>query len=196
VYSRMPADNYDGRYLVDLQKALGDKKVIAIRYTSNEEEVTRRHVEPIGLCHYGQAWHLIAWCRMRNGYRDFRVTRIQSMELLEETFEPDAHPSLQEYMQTMMSHNELQNVVVRFDKSSVRYLGSQKYYYGYVREEDDGQYVRMHFVSSHLDYLGRWLLSFTNNVTVESPEALVNLMKDFTEEIRHHYLAEESLTRP
>lgn len=195
VYSRMPADTSSGRYLVDLQKALGDKKVIDIRYQSNEEEVTQRHVEPIGLCHYGQAWHLIAWCRLRNNYRDFRVTRIQYLNLLEETFELDSHPSLQEYMQTMTSQNELQHVVVRFIKSTVRYLGNQKYYYGYVREEADGDFVRIHFVTSHLDDLARWLLMFTNHVTIESPEALVNLMKDFIEEIRNHYLPEESLTR-
>jgi predicted DNA-binding transcriptional regulator YafY len=195
VYSRLPSDTYSGRYLVDLQKALGDKKVITIRYQSNEEEVTQRHVEPIGLCHYGQAWHLIAWCRLRNGYRDFRVSRIQSMQLLEETFEPDSHPSLQEYMQTMMSQNELQKVVIRFDKGCVRYMGSQKYYHGFVREEEDGQYLRMHFLTSHLEWLGRWLLMFTNNVTVESPEAMVNIMKELTEEIRNHFLPEETLQR-
>ena len=195
VYSRIPADNFSGRYLVDLQKALGDKKVIAIRYQSNDEEVTQRQVEPIGLCYYGQAWHLIAWCRLRNNYRDFRVTRIQSMQLLEETFELDSHPSLQEYMQAMICQNELQKVAIRFDKSVVRFLGNQKYYYGYVREEDDGQYVRMHFVTSQLEYLGRWLLMFTNNIIIESPEALIHIMKEFTEDIRNLYLPEESFTK-
>jgi hypothetical protein len=29
---------------------------------------------------------------------------------------------------------------------------------------------------------------YTNHVTVESPEALVTVMKDLTEEIRLHYL--------
>lgn len=187
VATRMPADTTSGRYLVDLQKALGDKKVITIRYQSNKEEFTRRQVEPIGLWFYGQAWHLIGWCRMRGGYRDFRVSRIQHLELMDEHFHPDSHPSLQEYMQTMVHQTELQNVVVRFKKDIVKFLGHQKYIYGYVKEEADGDYVRMYFLTSHLEFFGRWLLMFTNNLTVESPEALIAIMKDLSEDLYQHF---------
>jgi predicted DNA-binding transcriptional regulator YafY len=191
VLSRLPADDSAGRYLVDLQKALGDKREIRIRYQSGQEAITERTIEPIGLCHYGQAWHLIGWCKLRNGYRDFRVSRIQQLQILETTFEPDAHPSLQEYLQTMINTSELQEVCIRFTKSMARYLGNQKYYYGYVREEVKDDHVYMYYVTSHLEHLGRWLLMYTHHVTIESPEALVNIMKDLTEEIRQHYLPVE-----
>lgn len=196
ILSRLPSDDASGRYLVDLQKALGDKKVLHIRYQSGEEAVTERRVEPIGLCHYSQAWHLIAWCHLRNGYRDFRVSRIQNLQILDTCFEPDAHPSLQEYLQSMINSSELQEVVIRIDKSVARYIGNQKYFYGYVRQEDMGEYVRMHYVSSSLEYLGRWLLMFTHHVTIESPEALHTVMKDLTEEIRQHYLPVEQESIP
>lgn len=191
VLSRLPADDSAGRYLVDLQKALGDKKVIQIRYQSGEDAVTERTLEPIGLCHYGQAWHLIGWCHLRNGYRDFRVSRIQQLQILDKTFEPETHPSLQEYMQTMINSSELQEVVVRYTKSAARHLGNQKYYYGYVREEVQEDHVLMYYVTSSLEYFGRWLLMYTNHVTVESPEALATVMKELTEEIRLHYLPVE-----
>jgi predicted DNA-binding transcriptional regulator YafY len=195
VASRMPDDTTSGRYLVDLQKALGDKKVLAIRYQTNEGDVTSRQVEPIGLWFYGQTWHLIAWCRLRGGYRDFRVSRLQHLELLDEHFDPESHPSLHEYMQTMIMQNELQGVVVTFDKGAVKYLGHQKYYYGYVKEEHEGQTVRMHFLVSHLESLGRWLLMYTNACRVESPEALVTIMKELSEELHGHYLPEESFSK-
>ncbi len=191
VLSRLPADDSAGRYLVDLQKALGDKKVIQIRYQSGQDAVTERTLEPIGLCHYGQAWHLIGWCHLRNGYRDFRVSRIQNLQILDKTFEPETHPSLQEYMQTMINSSELQEVVVRYTKSAARHLGNQKYYYGYVREEVQEDHVLMYYVTSSLEYFGRWLLMYTNHVTVESPEALATVMKELTEEIRLHYLPVE-----
>jgi predicted DNA-binding transcriptional regulator YafY len=191
VLSRLPADDSAGRYLVDLQKALGDKKVIQIRYQSGQDAMTERTLEPIGLCHYGQAWHLIGWCHLRNGYRDFRVSRIQQLQILDKTFEPETHPSLQEYMQTMINSSELQEVVVRYTKSAARHLGNQKYYYGYVREEVQEDHVLMYYVTSSLEYFGRWLLMYTNHVTVESPEALATVMKELTEEIRLHYLPVE-----
>jgi predicted DNA-binding transcriptional regulator YafY len=148
-------------------------------------------LEPIGLCHYGQAWHLIGWCKLRNNYRDFRVSRIQHLEILDKTFEPDAHPSLQEYLDSMIRSSELQEVVVRFDKATARHLGNQKYYYGYVREEVKDDYVYMCYVTSHLEYFGRWLLMYTHHVNIESPEALVTVMKELTEEVRQHYLPVE-----
>ncbi|OQP67890.1 helix-turn-helix transcriptional regulator [Niastella populi] len=188
VISRLPSDDSAGRFLVDLQKALGDKREIHIRYQSGQDAVTERTLEPIGLCHYGQAWHLIGWCKLRNGYRDFRVSRIQQLQILENTFEPDAHPSLQEYLQSMINTSELQEVCIRFTKSMARYLGSQKYYYGYVREEVKDDQVYMYYVTSHLEYIARWLLMYTHHVTIESPEALVNIMRELTEEVRQHYL--------
>jgi len=191
VLSRLPEDDSSGRYLLDLQKALGEKRVIRIRYQSGEEAITDRTLEPIGLCHYGQAWHLIGWCHLRNNYRDFRVSRIQHLQILDTNFELDAHPSLQEYMQAMIKSSELQEVMIRIDKTVARYLGNQKYYYGYVREEDLGECVRMHYVTSSLEYFGRWLLMYTHHVTIESPEALISVMRDLTEEIRQHYLPVE-----
>jgi predicted DNA-binding transcriptional regulator YafY len=191
VLSRLPADDSAGRYLVDLQKALGDKKVIQIRYQSGQDATTERTLEPIGLCHYGQAWHLIGWCHLRNGYRDFRVSRIQQLQILDKNFEPETHPSLQEYMQTMINSSELQEVVVRYTKTAARHLGNQKYYYGYVREEVQDDHVLMFYVTSSLEYFGRWLLMYTNHVTIESPETLATVMKDLTEEIRLHYLPVE-----
>ena len=191
VLSRLPADDSAGRYLVELQKALGDKREVHIRYQSGEDAVTERSLDPIGLCHYGQAWHLIGWCKLRNNYRDFRVSRIQHLEILDKTFEPDTHPSLQEYLQTMINTSDLQEVVVRFNKTAARHLGNQKYYYGYVREEVKDDQVFMYYVTSSLEYFGRWLLMYTHYVTIESPEALVTVMRDLTEEIRQHYLPVE-----
>ncbi len=71
----------------------------------------------------------------------------------------------------MINTSELQEVCIRFTKSMARYLGNQKYYYGYVREEVKGDQVYMYYVTSHLDYIGRWLLMYTHHVTIESPEA-------------------------
>jgi predicted DNA-binding transcriptional regulator YafY len=92
----------------------------------------------------------------------------------------------------MVSSSELQEVVIRFDKSTARHIGNQKYFYGYVREEMCDDHVRMFYVTSHLEYFGRWLLMYTHHVTIESPEALSTVMKDLTEEVRQHYLPVEA----
>ena len=84
--SRLPIDHTSNQYLAAIQKAIVDKKVIFLRYQANtHEEITERQVEPIGLCYYSLNWHLIGWCRLRNGYRDFRLSRIVRLQLKDES---------------------------------------------------------------------------------------------------------------
>ena len=72
-----------------IQKALTDRTVLRISYrNSGAAEASRREIEPLGLTYYADRWHLIAWCRARHDYRDFRTDRIQAISSLSEQFEP------------------------------------------------------------------------------------------------------------
>ena len=57
--------------------------------------------EPIGLVFYALNWHLIAWCKMRNDYRDFRVSRILRIRNTEIPFSKIDHIELSEYMKQL-----------------------------------------------------------------------------------------------
>lgn len=188
IRSRIPEEDAPSQHLSALQKAIADKRSIFILYHSNyNEEVSERVIEPIGLCHYSANWHLIGWCRLRNGYRDFRVSRIKRLQLKDEQFDLSVHPSLQEYIKSMASSHALHEVVLRFDKDVVKYMQNQKYWYGFVREEEEKDFIRMHFVTGSLQGLARWLLMFTNAVRVESPAPLHTMMQEYSAEIKDHY---------
>lgn len=184
--TRRSSDDSSGQHLAALQKTIVDKRVIFIRYYSNNNEITERNVEPIGLWHYGDAWHLIGWCRLREGYRDFRVSRIQRLQVKDEEFR-DSHPSLQEYIESIICSSDLQEVVLSFKKEVARYINVQKYHYGYVKEELVGDCVRMQFLTNSLDSVARWMLMYTNAVTVESPDRLNTVIYALVEEINVHY---------
>ncbi|AXY77047.1 YafY family transcriptional regulator [Paraflavitalea soli] len=188
IRSRIPEEEAPSQHLSALQKAIADKRSIFILYHSNyNEEVSERVIEPIGLCHYGANWHLIGWCRLRNGYRDFRVSRIKRLQLKDEQFDLSVHPSLQDYIKTMASSHALHEVVLRFDKDVVKYMQNQKYWYGFVREEEEKDFIRMYFVTGSLEGLARWLLMFTNAVRVEFPDTLHTMMKAYCAEMKDHY---------
>lgn len=181
-------DPTSSQHIVGLQKAIVEKKVIFIHYCATyNESMTERFVEPIGLCLYSGSWHVIGWCRLRDDYRDFRVDRIQRLQIKDEGFENKSHQSLQQYIKTMTNTSGLQEVVVKFHRTAVPYLHSQKYYFGFVRQEEDGDYVRMHFLTSYFENFARWLLMASNSATVESPESLIAIMKNFVEELQLHY---------
>jgi len=137
------------QYLSQLQQAVVHKNIVHMQYRSNmKEEVTRRAVEPIGLLHYGSAWHLIGWCQLREDYRDFRLSRIQGVTLDEKTFDPGAHPSIQQYIGQIRASSDLQEAIVRVRKDTAKYLVEQKYLNGFVSEEDMGTCLRMKFLTT------------------------------------------------
>ena len=64
------------RWLRECRAALAHRQVVGIEYASaGDDRPTERQVEPIGLFYYHWHWHLIAWCRLRGAYRDFRLDR-------------------------------------------------------------------------------------------------------------------------
>ncbi len=85
-------------YLSVLQEAITARTMIQIAYLNKNQEPSVRKVEPIGLVFYAFAWHLIAWCHKRNGYRDFKLARIQKLTNTSTPFIHRKHISLDKYM--------------------------------------------------------------------------------------------------
>jgi predicted DNA-binding transcriptional regulator YafY len=177
------------QHLATIQKAIAEKKLVLLHYQSNSgNELTERLTEPIGLWHYSQSWHLIAWCRLRNGYRDFKVSRIKRLQLKEEQFVPRSYTSLHDYISNFSGMGTApQEVAVLFDKEIVPLVSNTKYYYGFVNQEAAGDKKRLYFLTGFLEGLARWLLMFTNGVTIESPPILKTIMEDLADEIKEHY---------
>jgi predicted DNA-binding transcriptional regulator YafY len=75
-------------WLPILQQAVLEQRVLALRYHSfTPDEVTERKVEPHGLVFYGNDWHMVGYCRLREAMRDFRASRIRNAILLDDTFQ-------------------------------------------------------------------------------------------------------------
>ncbi len=176
-------------HLFALQKAIAEQNILFLHYQSNyNDERTERQVEPIGLWHYSQGWHLIAWCRLRNGYRDFKISRIKRLQIKDEKFTPRSYQSLQDYISNFTGMAQPpQQAMVLFDKNIVPLVANTKYYYGFVRQEEACDQVRLYFLTGFLEGLARWLLMFTNSVTIESPPFLKTIMEDLVDEIKDHY---------
>lgn len=59
-----------------LEQAIQQEKTVAVDYCDAAGNETRRQVEPVALCYRWYDWYLLAWCRLREGYRLFRLCRI------------------------------------------------------------------------------------------------------------------------
>ena len=74
--------------LSDLQFALTNFCVAKIEYTNEGNKTTSRLIEPFALLSTQENWLLVAWCRLRNEFRYFRLDRIKSLEVCTEKFAP------------------------------------------------------------------------------------------------------------
>jgi predicted DNA-binding transcriptional regulator YafY len=187
-HMNLPAQS--GNFLTDLQKAVAGKQVIHLDYFSqSQNEQTQRAVEPIGLFYYSAAWHLIAWCRLRNGFRDFRCDRIKELNATGGIFEARSISTMQEYFNSLQQANaEMKSATILFEKRESRYVNNSRHYFGFVSEEEiDGQ-VRMKFLTADYQMMARWLLSYGRGIEIESPEELKNIVLELVEELQEHYL--------
>jgi len=72
-----------------LQLALTNYNLVQIKYFSPENnQTTERMVEPFAIYTTQENWLLIAFCRLRHDYRSFRLDRIESLSVQDQTFEP------------------------------------------------------------------------------------------------------------
>lgn len=82
--------------LSELQYALTNYCLVKIEYTNETYITSTRQVEPFALLSTQENWLLVAWCRLRNEFRFFRLDRIKKLQLLDEHFAPHKM-TLQEY---------------------------------------------------------------------------------------------------
>ncbi len=75
--------------LADVRTAIRDSHKLHITYADETGRRTNRTIWPIAMAYYVDVTLIGAWCELRNGYRNFRVERIQSSTVLDEPFDQD-----------------------------------------------------------------------------------------------------------
>jgi predicted DNA-binding transcriptional regulator YafY len=159
-----------------LVTAIATCRVVCFAYqASDARTASSREVEPIGLYHKGY-WHVVAYCRLRHAYRDFRLDRMQHLRLLPEVFPSRAATLPQNWA---AAHQwPTQQVVFRYQPAAVlpalaQQLHATKHQYGWVGEQElaDGS-VEITLLIASLDYAAAWLLPHAGAITILEPPAL------------------------
>ena len=93
-------DNYfyqrTSNYLMRIQSAITNFEVLNIDYLSIDQKPSNRDVEPFALYSTEEKWLLIAFCRLRNAFRVFRIDLIQKITATSQHFESH-NMTLEEY---------------------------------------------------------------------------------------------------
>jgi len=77
--------------LMKIQSALTGHFLIYLTYTAQYDgKTTTRTVEPMALYNTQENWIMVAWCRLREDYRDFRLDRMDKLGVSSTVFVPRA----------------------------------------------------------------------------------------------------------
>jgi predicted DNA-binding transcriptional regulator YafY len=192
IVSRRPpvADEFPNRFMSDIQHSLGKQLVLQLDYFAyHNDTLSQREVEPIGIVFMSASWHLIAWCRLRKGYRDFRMDRIKGLVLTGTTYDKTQRISLKEYMDKYGETDTPRlSIKIKVSQAAARRIGDNKFFYGFTEERVIGECIEMSFLFPCLFAFGRWLLTWGNNVEIITPVELTTQMKLLVLELKEYYL--------
>lgn len=73
-------------YLDIIKTALQDCRLVSFEYIAHHGKKTMRTVEPYQLVLKGGHWYFQGYCRMRNDFRLFRLSRISNLQMEKENF--------------------------------------------------------------------------------------------------------------
>jgi predicted DNA-binding transcriptional regulator YafY len=172
--------------------ALGTKKLLEMNYTTFvEEKTSNRTVESVGVYYAMEQWYLIAWCRVRQDYRTFRLDRINRLKLLDETYDARPHPTLKEYIDRVRAEDHLIQVVISVPISIEKYLREQKYNQGFVMEKRLEDQIEMTFMTTHLEGFIRWAMMLADRIRIISPPEAKTRMQQLAQKIQENLKSEE-----
>jgi predicted DNA-binding transcriptional regulator YafY len=170
-------------WLPALQQAVIQERVLRLRYHSfSSDEVTEREIEPYFLMYYGNDWHLVGYCRLREGVRDFRAARIRDAQLLPERFErPEevAHHAPQDQRPPIEVRIWIEAAVAPWARETPAY--------GFQREEPTEGGVIFVYRCWELRRLLPWVLSWGASARVLSPSEIARRVRREAEALMDAY---------
>lgn len=168
-------------FLVPVQRAVAERRVLRMDYRAKGRETdSRRDVEALGVVFYGEAWYLVAWCRLRDELRHFRVDRIRSIDTLDETFPSRADFSLEDHLADRTQGGQTFPAKVWIADEALERAQRESYATLEFGVRRDGGVECVLFTWCY-DWLARWLLSFGDGVEALEPEELRGRIREQAE---------------
>jgi predicted DNA-binding transcriptional regulator YafY len=170
-------------YLEKLRRAAREHRQVDMGYQgTNKAESTQRQVDPYALVHRSGWWYLVGYCHLRGAPRTFRVDRIQSLELLSQTFPSPDDFDVHAYLEREFADQPAVHAKLRFTPEGAYLARGNIVPWDSLEENPDGG-VDVILSAPDLTWLASMTLSFANWVTVLDPPELRDMVREWAESI-------------
>jgi predicted DNA-binding transcriptional regulator YafY len=165
----------DDPQLLVIQQAVQEKRVIHLRYHGyQKDEVTERDVEPHQLFYSDGIWYLEGYCRLRQDIRAFRLSRVEKLTALGETFSKRRAGKTGEQKKIQIK--------IRFTPGVARWV-RERQHYGFRSEESLPDGVVMAYEVDAVSEIIAWILSWGDAAEVLSPVELRKSLRETAQKL-------------
>lgn len=158
--------------LQQIRRAIIQRRTLRFDYLAKQSDEiggskTTRDADPYALVYLDNHWYLAAYCHLRHDLRNFRIDRIDHLEVLRRAFARPADYNVR------LRRQPDRNLVVRalFDRELAQWVQEEQPFY-LETMEDRAEGLLVTFKVRREDDLFRWLLGWSSHVRVLEPASL------------------------
>ena len=181
-FSNWGKDNEKEKRFNMIKTAILNKNQIEFVYYNSNGEKSQRTVEPLQVWFKDKSWYLIAYCKMKQDYRIFKIARIKEIKILEEHFKRELQ------QENKKEEYKFKTVTLELEISKkMAYRVYDEFEDNEINKKDDGSFI-INIEYPENEWVYGYILSFGEYVKVLSPERVRRTIKDKIEKILKNYL--------
>jgi len=161
-------------YLEIIKTALQKSRLLSFEYIAHHGNKTSRTVEPYQLVLKNSHWYFYGHCYERNDFRLFRLSRMSTLQMQEETFEPREYKKPQLVFDDMLTSMQTK-VKIRIHKSVMDRVLDFCSFEDFSQDDDEHYIVNFPFIDN--DYHYDMLLSFGDKCECLEPQHIRQELK-------------------
>jgi len=194
-----PDTTPSGEVIGTLCAAVQQGKPVWLEYQSWQAETTRRKVELYGLVYRHGLWYTVGYCHLRQDLRVFRLDRVKSAEISEETYiRPSDFDSLAYITRSiaMTPAPWLVDVLLETTLEEARKMVPPAL--ATLEQTSDGVVFRCYV--NHLEWIAHFLAGLDCPILIRQPEELYEALQKLAEKIAamaiHKFTANQEIQSP
>jgi predicted DNA-binding transcriptional regulator YafY len=179
----MSLPSVESNIITTLSVASQQRRRVQLRYMT-ADSATERTFDPYAVIRHDDHWYTVGYCHLREGLRTFRLDRIESVILLQETFEPPTDFDPLDYML-----DSFESIPDRWDIDVLLSMpleeARRRIHRPLATLTQEGDQVRLRASMPDLDEFARILIGLGCPMMILNPPELREAFLRIAEQIRH-----------
>lgn len=168
----------DTRLLQALQTAITQRRTVTFTYTNSNQETRTHSVEPIAVVYRWYAWYLLAYSKIKEDYRTYKLIRMSNLEITTLPFTKCHAPADRILEQSSRKDSRRYITLYARCRKSAQSL-VKEYLNGTVLEEypDGDCFLKLTVVENEPFWFGM-LMSLGDQIEIIEPESIRSRLKN------------------